>query len=158
VQWAQVQVGAEIVGQIRHGLLVYSGIAPSDSLQDVRNMAQKIVTLRIFEDEQGKMNRSVRDARGGVLAVSNFTLLADARKGRRPEFGAAAPAEAAAPLHEAFVAAIRASGLTVASGVFGADMIIRSAADGPVNIILDMPPADTPQSTPADKENHNTPT
>ena len=83
VQWAQVQVGAEIVGQIRHGLLVYSGIAPSDSLQDVRNMAQKIVTLRIFEDEQGKMNRSVRDARGGVLAVSNFTLLADARKGRR---------------------------------------------------------------------------
>jgi D-aminoacyl-tRNA deacylase len=139
VHWAEVEVAGVIVGQIGHGLLVYAGIAPADTPADARNLAQKVVNLRIFGDDAGKLNLSVQDARGGVLAISNFTLLADARKGRRPEFSSAASGAVARPLHEEFVAALERGGVFVAGGVFGADMAVRSSADGPVNIIMDMP-------------------
>lgn len=140
VFWAEVETDDKIVGRIGPGLLVYAAVACADSSEDARKLAEKIVNLRIFRDKEGKMNRTVRDVRGGVLAVSNFTLLADARKGRRPAFDGAAPAELAQPLHEAFLAALRELTSPVESGVFGADMIVRSAANGPVNIVADMPP------------------
>ena len=140
VYWAEVETDDKIVGRIGPGLLVYAAVGCADSPEDARKLADKIVHLRIFRDEEGKMNRTVQDVRGGVLAVSNFTLLADARKGRRPAFDGAAPAELAQPLHEAFLAALREQISPVECGVFGADMIVRSAANGPVNIIADMPP------------------
>lgn len=139
VLWAEVQVEDRIVGQIGKGLLVYVGIAPGDTVGNSIQLAAKIANLRIFPDEQGMLNRSVRDVRGGVLAVSNFTLLADARKGRRPSFATAAPAEVARPLHEAFLTAMAQEQVLLAGGIFGASMIIRSAADGPVNLVLDVP-------------------
>jgi len=139
VHSAEVAVASRTVGRIDRGLLVYLGIGVGDSIDQAKWLGEKVSQLRIFEDEQGKMNMSVQDARGGVLAIPNFTLLADARKGRRPAFVAAARPEQAEPLFEAFVSAIGASGLTVAKGVFGAEMTIRSDADGPVNIVLDAP-------------------
>jgi D-tyrosyl-tRNA(Tyr) deacylase len=144
VYWAEVETDDKIVGRIGPGLLVYAAVAPGDRAEDARKLAEKIVNLRIFRDEEGKMNRTVQDVRGGVLTVSNFTLLADARKGRRPAFDGAAPAESAQPLQEAFVAALKERISPVECGVFRADMIIRSAADGPVNIIADMPPLPDP--------------
>lgn len=144
VSWAEVEVDGRIIGQIQKGLLVYLGITSTDTPRDARNLADKVVNLRIFTDDEGKLNRSLRDVRGGVLEISNFTLMADARKGRRPAFSDAAPAPIATPLNDAFVEALRGHDIQVATGLFGADMTIRSAADGPVNIILDMPPlADT---------------
>lgn len=140
VHWAQVEVAGQVVGRIEKGLLVYLGIAVDDRLEDALAMAQKLAGLRVFEDEQGKINLSVRDARGGVLAISNFTLLADARKGRRPTFDAAAPAAAAEPIHEHFVRELRSLCDSVACGVFGAEMTISSAAAGPVNVVIDLPP------------------
>lgn len=141
VQWGEVLVNGGIVGRVGRGLLVYTAVAPTDTPADARALAEKIATLRIFEDLDGKMNQSVQDARGGILAVSNFTLLADARKGRRPAFTGAAPAAVAQPLHETFLDALRLliPG-SVQTGIFGAHMIVRSSLDGPVNIILDMPP------------------
>jgi D-tyrosyl-tRNA(Tyr) deacylase len=136
---AQVQVGEEVVARIEHGLLVYVGVAVGDQQPDAKRLAEKIAELRIFEDENGKLNISVRDAGGGVLAVPNFTVLADARKGRRPAFIDAARGEEAKKLFETFVEGLRACGCDVASGVFGASMAIQSTADGPVNIILDVP-------------------
>jgi D-tyrosyl-tRNA(Tyr) deacylase len=138
VRWAEVEVEGRVVGRIERGLLVYAGVAVGDTLQEARRLADKVANLRIFEDDAGKLNLSVQDARGGVLAVSNFTLLADARKGRRPAFVGAAGQEAAGPIFDGFVAALRAAGLNVGQGVFGATMHIRSEADGPVNILLDM--------------------
>jgi D-tyrosyl-tRNA(Tyr) deacylase len=138
VRWAEVEVEGRVVGRIERGLLVYAGVAVGDTLQEARRLADKVANLRIFQDDAGKLNLSVQDARGGVLAVSNFTLLADARKGRRPAFVGAAGQEVAGPIFDGFVAALRAAGLTVGQGVFGATMHIRSEADGPVNILLDM--------------------
>lgn len=140
VSWAEVEVGGRILGRIERGLLVYVGVSPADTEADSRRLAEKIAGLRIFPDEAGKLNLSVRDAAGGVLAIPNFTLLADARKGRRPTFEGAAPQAAAQPLYQAFAEAIRLQGCITESGVFGAEMQIRSQADGPVNIIVDMPP------------------
>lgn len=139
VGWAEAVVEGRNVGRIEAGLLVYVGVGLDDTQAEAEWLAAKIAALRVFEDEQGKLNMSVRDARGGVLAVSNFSLLADARRGRRPAFADAAPAEQAEPIHEAFVAALRKQGLNVATGVFGARMAIRSRADGPVNILIDTP-------------------
>ena len=139
VDWAEVQEGGQVVGKIGPGLLVYVGVGSSDTPAQAAWLARKVADLRIFEDEQGKLNLSVRDARGSVLAVSNFTLLADARKGRRPSFVAAAPAEQALPVHQAFLEALRQAGLPLASGVFGGSMQIRSQAAGPVNVIIDTP-------------------
>jgi len=147
VHWAEVEVASAVVGQVRTGLLVYVGVTPTDTLADAKALAQKIVNLRVFSDADGKLNQTLQDVRGGVLAISNFTLLADARKGRRPAFTAAAPGGLAKPLHEAFLHALRASGAPVASGVFGAHMIVRSAADGPVNLWLDVPDPTEPAKT-----------
>jgi D-aminoacyl-tRNA deacylase len=140
VRSAAVTVDDETVGRIDVGLLVYVGVATTDGPADADFLAEKVAHLRIFPDEQGKMNLSVQDVRGGVLAVPNFTLLADARKGRRPAFVKAAPPEQAEPLHEAFISGLRARDCQVSRGVFGAHMLVDSVADGPVNIVLDSPP------------------
>ena len=141
VDWAEVEVAGEIVGRIDRGLLVYVGVAPADTLAEVQWLAEKVAKLRIFEDEAGKMNISVQDAQGGVLVVSNFTLMANASKGRRPSFIGAAGGQQAEPLADAFVEAIAQQGLTVAAGRFGAMMDVRSQGAGPVNVIIDTPAA-----------------
>ncbi len=141
IQWAEVETNNEIVSQIERGLLAYVGISSSDTVDDAKWLANKIAGLRIFEDHNRKLSLSVQDARGGVLAVSNFTLMGNADKGRRPEFTAAAPGEAAERVYQAFLAALADTGCEVESGVFGADMTIRSAADGPVNIMVESPTA-----------------
>ena len=139
VAWAEVEVDGRIVGRIERGLLVYAAVGLDDTGEDAEWLAEKIANLRVFEDDQGKLNVSVRDARGGVLAVSNFTLLADARKGRRPAFVAAADFEQARPIDQAFCEALRRQGVSVQTGVFGAKMAVRSQAAGPVNVIIDSP-------------------
>ena len=136
---ARVLVGGDEVGAISGGLLVLLGVAPADSADQARWMADKIVGLRVFADEDGKMNRDVQEAGGGVLVVSQFTLFADCKKGRRPSFTGAATPEVAIPLYEAFVAAIRAHGIRVETGRFGADMRVELVNDGPVTLILDSP-------------------
>ena len=139
VAWAEVEVDGRSVGRIGEGLLVYVAVGVEDTPEDADWLAEKVANLRIFEDAQGKLNVSVQDARGGVLAVSNFTLLADARKGRRPAFVAAAGFEQARPIHEVFAEGLRRRGVAVETGVFGAKMAIRSQAAGPVNVIIDSP-------------------
>ena len=139
VAWAEVEADGQVAGRIEDGLLVYVGIGAGDSAGEADWLAEKIAGLRIFEDEADKLNRSVRDVRGGVMVVSNFTLLADASKGRRPAFAAAAPAEQAKPLHEAFLDALDRQGVRVETGLFGAKMAVRSQAAGPVNVIIDTP-------------------
>lgn len=131
---ARVSVEGEVVGYIGPGLLVLLGVAPGDGPAQVAWMAEKIATLRIFPDEGGKMNRSVRDVGGGVLVVSQFTLYGDASKGRRPGFSGAAHPDLARPLYEAL-----ADALGAARGVFGADMAVSLVNDGPVTLILDSP-------------------
>lgn len=139
VRHAEVRVDGEVAGRVDAGLLVYVGIGHDDTAEIAARLAEKIAYMRIFEDDQGKMNRGVQDIAGGVLAVPNFTLLADARQGRRPAFVAAARPEQAQPLFDAFADALAALGVTVRTGVFGAHMHITSLADGPVNIVLDLP-------------------
>jgi D-tyrosyl-tRNA(Tyr) deacylase len=137
VSRAAVVIDGECVGAIERGLLVLLGIATPDTEADVRKLAEKIAALRIFNDDAGKMNRSVADVGGAVLVVSQFTLCGDCRKGRRPSFIDAAPPEIAVPLYEAFVNALRALGLPVATGRFGAMMQVELINDGPVTLILD---------------------
>ncbi len=137
VSRASVVVGDEVIGAVGLGLLVLLGVAPDDTEDDVRRLADKIVGLRIFADEADKMNRSVADVGGGVLVVSQFTLYGDCRKGRRPSFVGAAGPEIAVPLYEAFVNAIRAQGIPVATGRFGAMMRVELVNEGPVTLILD---------------------
>lgn len=139
VKWAQVEVNGSVVGRIEHGLLIYVGVATCDTTADAVRAADKIAHLRIFDDENGKLNLSVQDARGGVLAIPNFTLMADAAKGRRPGFVDAARGETARSIFAALLAAVESLGVNVLMGVFGTHMEIRSAADGPVNVILDVP-------------------
>lgn len=139
VHWAEVEVAGLVVGRIEEGLLVYVGVGLADTVGDAQRLAEKIAHLRIFEDGNDKMNLSCRDVRGGVLAVSNFTLMADTRKGRRPAFVAAAPPEEAERLYEAFADALAEQGCTVARGVFRAKMAVRSAAAGPVNVLVEVP-------------------
>lgn len=141
VDWAEVMVAGRVVGRIDHGLLVYVGVAVGDTAADAVRLAEKVAQLRIFEDDDGKMNKSCQDVRGGVLAVSNFTLLADTRKGRRPAFTAAAAPELAERLYVTFSAALAEQSLTVARGIFRATMRIQSAAAGPVNVLVEVPPA-----------------
>ena len=140
VDWAEVEVDGEILGRIKRGLLVYVGVSTTDVGEDAEVLARKVANLRIFEDAAEKLNLSVQEVDGSVLLVPNFTLLADARKGRRPAFIAAAPGEMARGLQEAFVAALKREGCSVQQGLFGARMTIRSAAAGPVNVIVDCPP------------------
>jgi D-tyrosyl-tRNA(Tyr) deacylase len=139
VSRARVVVGDEVVGSVERGLLVLLGVAPTDSEADARWLADKVVNLRIFPDESDKMNRSVADVAGGVLVVSQFTLYGDSRKGRRPSFIGAAGPEIAVPLYEAFVNAVRALGVPVATGRFGAMMQVELVNDGPVTLILESP-------------------
>ncbi|MDY7011433.1 MAG: D-aminoacyl-tRNA deacylase [Planctomycetota bacterium] len=139
VAWAEVEADDRIAGRIEEGLLVYVGIGLGDTADKADWLAKKITDLRIFEDEAEKLNRSVHDVHGSVMVVSNFTLLADARKGRRPAFSAAASAEQAKPLHEAFLDALDRRGVRVQTGLFGAKMTVRSQATGPVNVIVDSP-------------------
>lgn len=137
VRTASVAVGGVVAGQIGPGMLVLLGVGAGDTQAEVHLLAEKIANLRIFADEQGRFNRSVLDVAGEVLVVSQFTLYADTRRGRRPSFTDAAAPEAAAPLVEAFVAALRARSLVVAQGVFGAHMDVMLHNDGPVTIVLD---------------------
>ncbi|MBI2887039.1 MAG: D-tyrosyl-tRNA(Tyr) deacylase [Chloroflexi bacterium] len=140
VQRAQVTVEGATVGAIGPGLLVLLGVAQGDTQADATVLAEKTAQLRIFPDGAGRFNRSVLDAGGAVLVVSQFTLLADTRRGRRPSFTGAAPPEAAQPLVEAFCAALRAAGLHVASGRFGAHMLVSLENDGPVTLMLESKP------------------
>ena len=137
VSRARVVVGGETVGEIGPGLLALVGVAADDGPADVAYVASKIRELRIFEDQDGKMNRALADARGSVLAVSQFTLYGDARKGRRPSFDRAAPAEAGRVLFDAVVADLRRAGVTVATGTYRAQMQVELVNDGPVTILID---------------------
>ncbi len=136
VSEARVTVAGETVGAIGPGLLVLLGVGHDDDEAAIAGLAGKIARLRIFEDEAGHMNRSVLDTGGAVLAVSQFTLLADTRKGNRPSFMAAAPPERAEPLYEAFTVALRQLGLEVATGRFGQSMEVSLVNSGPVTIVM----------------------
>ena len=134
---AAVRVGEETVGAVGAGLLVLVGVAADDEERDADALAAKVAGLRIFADDAGAMNRDVAEAGGAVLLVSQFTLLGDARKGRRPSFVAAARGATAERLYARVAAALRETGLTVATGRFGADMAVELVNDGPVTILLD---------------------
>ena len=137
VSRARVTVNGEITGEIGLGLLVLLGVGRDDTEADAIYLAEKICGLRVFEDAQGKMNRSVQDAGGSVLAVSQFTLYGDVRRGTRPSFDAAAAPEKARPLYEFFVEQIRAAGLRCETGRFQETMRVELMNEGPVTILLD---------------------
>jgi len=137
VSEASVSVDGEVVGRIDAGLAVLLGVAVGDAEDDADLLADKVVHLRVFPDEAGQMNRSVSDVGGGVLVVSQFTLLGDARKGRRPSYTGAAAPEEANRLYERFASRVRTSGLPVATGVFRATMDVALVNQGPVTILLD---------------------
>lgn len=138
VESASVSVGGVTTGEIGRGLLVFVGVAAGDSTAAADQMVDKILRLRIFEDENGKMNRSLLDCGHGLLIVSQFTLLADLSKGRRPSFERAAPIDEARNLYNYFVEVARSSGLFVATGVFQAQMEVRLHNSGPVTIVHDV--------------------
>jgi len=137
VKEASVSVDGRVVGQIGRGLLLLIGVARDDSEEDIRFVADKCVNLRIFEDDEGKMNRSLLDTGGGVLAISQFTLLGDTRKGRRPSFIDAAPPEKGQDFYEKFVARLKSFPVEVECGIFGAMMDVRFTNYGPVTLIVD---------------------
>jgi D-aminoacyl-tRNA deacylase len=143
VTQASVVVEGSVVGKIGAGLLILLGVAKSDTVTDAASLADKILNLRIFPDTEGKMNRSVLDTQGSLLVVSQFTLYGDCRKGRRPGFDAAAPAEQARALYESFVEIARRSGVEVETGVFQAHMEVALINDGPVTLMLETKPLDT---------------
>ncbi|MBP7094917.1 MAG: D-tyrosyl-tRNA(Tyr) deacylase [Spirochaetia bacterium] len=134
---ASVTVDGRAVGAIEGGLLVYVGAGKEDGPEDAAWLAGKVANLRVFEDDSGLMNRSALDSGGAALTVSQFTLFADARKGRRPSYSDAAEPEVAKPLFEAFVAALKETGLRVETGEFGASMRVAYVNEGPVTILLD---------------------
>lgn len=136
---ASVTVDGAIVGQIERGLLVLLGVHQTDTAAQGRWLADKVAGLRIFQDAEGKMNFNVQDAGGGILVVSQFTLYGDCQKGRRPSFIDAAQPAVAEPLYEQFANNLRALGIPVATGKFGADMQVELVNDGPVTIIIDSP-------------------
>lgn len=137
VSEAAVKTDSRIVGEIGRGLLVLLGVEAADGEAEAEALARKVANLRIFADEAGRMNRSVIDVAGGILAVSQFTLCADTSRGNRPGFSGAAPPERAEPLYRHFVAALESHGLQVATGTFQAEMAVRLVNDGPVTIWLD---------------------
>lgn len=139
VSRARVSIAGDVVGDVGRGWLALLGVAPGDAADDAARLAEKVANLRAFPDAAGKMNLSVQDVAGGVLVVSNFTLYGDCQKGRRPSFIGAARPEQAEPLCRAFVTELRALGVPVAEGRFGADMQVELVNDGPVTLILDSP-------------------
>lgn len=139
VKWAEVEVEGRIVGRIEQGALVLLGVHQSDTDEQARWLAQKIAHLRFFEDEAGKLNRSVLEIGGAMLVVSNFTLYGDCRKGRRPSFTESAPYEQGRALYEQFCAALQAEGVPIQTGVYGAEMQVRLQNDGPVTLIVETP-------------------
>ena len=134
---AKVEVAGEVVGEIGIGLLLLLGVARDDSGQDADYIADKAANLRIFDDDEGKMNRSLVDVGGGMLVVSQFTLYGDARRGRRPSYAEAAAPENANALYEYFIGRLRQQGIRVETGVFQAMMRVSLTNDGPVTILLD---------------------
>lgn len=137
VKYAQVTVDNQCIGKIDKGFMLLVGITQEDTIETVQKVAKKCVGLRIFEDEEGKMNRSLEDVQGDILSISQFTLYADCKKGRRPSFVMAAKGEQANTFYEAFNEELRNYGVHVETGKFGADMKVELLNDGPVTILLD---------------------
>lgn len=137
VSKANVEVESKIVGEISEGLMLLIGICENDSEADADWLIHKILNLRIFSDEEGKMNKSIQEISGEILCISQFTLLADYKKGHRPSFIKAAKPEIAVPIFEHFLKQIKLSNLKIESGIFGADMKVSLINDGPVTIVLD---------------------
>ncbi|MDI6812055.1 MAG: D-aminoacyl-tRNA deacylase [Desulfitobacteriaceae bacterium] len=137
VKRASVRVNDVLVGEIGHGLLVFLGVGGEDGESDLAWIVEKIAGLRIFEDEEGKMNLSVEDVGGEILLVSQFTLYGDCRKGKRPSFSSAAPPDMAKELFDQAVALVKQRGIPVATGIFQADMAVELVNDGPVTLLLD---------------------
>ena len=137
VKSAFVTVDGSVIGQIGQGFLILLGVTHEDTEAQAVKLADKLMGLRIFEDENGKMNRSLEDVGGQVLVVSQFTLYGNCKKGRRPEFLAAARPEIVIPLYEKFIALCRDKGFSVETGEFGAEMLVESVNDGPVTLIVD---------------------
>ena len=137
VKSASVTVDGSVIGQIGQGFLILLGVTHEDTEAQAVKLADKLMGLRIFEDENGKMNRSLEDVGGQVLVVSQFTLYGNCKKGRRPEFLAATRPEIAIPLYEKFIALCRDKGFSVETGEFGAEMLVESVNDGPVTLIVD---------------------
>ncbi|ANZ95830.1 MULTISPECIES: D-aminoacyl-tRNA deacylase [Brochothrix] len=134
---ASVAISGQTVGEISKGLVVFVGFTHEDTSADINYVVQKMINLRIFEDEEGKMNQSLIDVTGELLSISQFTLFANTKKGRRPSFTAAAAPDIALTLYKEFNEAIRAEGVVVATGEFGADMQVSLVNDGPITITID---------------------
>ena len=141
VSRAEVRVGGAVVGRIGTGMAVLVGLERGDGEEQLERAAHRLITLRVFEDEAGRINRGLDEVGGELLLVSQFTLAGSIRRGRRPSFDRALPADAAEPLFERFVARLRAAGVTVATGSFGALMEVELVNDGPVTLLWDDPPA-----------------
>jgi len=139
VSSASVSIEGATVGAIQRGFVLLVGFTHDDDADDVEWMASRVVGLRLFGDDEGKLNRSLDDVGGALLVISQFTVYGDARKGRRPSFIAAARPETAIPLYERFIATLRATGTHVETGEFGADMQVSLVNDGPVTLVLDRP-------------------
>lgn len=137
VQRASVSVDNKIIGKVEHGILLLLGVEDTDEEKDLEYMCDKVPNLRIFEDENGKMNKSLMDVNGSLLVISQFTLLGDARKGRRPSFTQAAIPEKAITMYESFIEKMKEKDIVTKSGEFGADMQVELINDGPVTILLD---------------------
>lgn len=149
VKNARVDVAGETVGSIGAGLLIFLGVTHADTEDDVHHLADKVIQLRIFSDETGRMNRSLLETRGSLLVVSQFTLYGDCRKGRRPSFDHAARPEQARLLYESFIQRLKLSNIAVENGVFQAEMEIHLINDGPVTFILDSRPGAADSATAA---------
>ena len=134
---ASVTVDEKVIGKIQRGFLLLVGVTHDDAMEDMEYLVRKIVQMRIFEDEEGKLNRSIQDIGGEILSVSQFTLYADTKKGNRPSFSKAAPGDVALEMFEQFNGLLRETGVPVETGQFGADMKVELLNDGPVTILLD---------------------
>ena len=137
VAHASVTVDEKVIGKIQRGFLLLVGVTHDDAMEDMEYLVRKIVQMRIFEDEEGKLNRSIQDIGGEILSVSQFTLYADTKKGNRPSFSKAAPGDVALEMFEQFNSLLRDTGIPVETGQFGADMKVELLNDGPVTILLD---------------------